>query len=301
MSSRLLFVVTGLLLAWSVNTKADPVGELASFSVFSGVDLAQLKGDAKPVRGPAMSTARFQSVQTCWVSPGSPAQVGAAIRNFNPARHSELRVLFHSNGSNFAQLNNLPNDSSVQWLKDATEKKSPELQISREEAAKSGPFAQFWSGILSSRAGAGVYGQPSYDHSGKNVRAGDDLNAMLAQQGKIKQKFSGLIGSKGEQYWEVLDVDRKGVLTLGASFNRGMQSADVLYYASGGFYVALTLYQLWPVEVDGKASTLVWRGDLISSAELADLRGVERLGSESALLRDVSKSVRALRSDSGGR
>ena len=77
-----------------------------------------------------------------------------------------------------------------------------------------------------------------------------------------------------------------------------MQSADVLYYASGGYYAAVTLYQFWPVEVDGKSSTLVWRGDLISSAELADLRGVERLGSESALLRDVAKSVRALRSDS---
>ena len=300
MFSRLSFVVA-IILAFSVVANADPVSELASFSAFGGVDLAQLKGEAKPVRGPSMGNSRFQSVQTCWVAPGSPAQVGAAIRSFNPMRHSELRVLLHSNGSNFSQLSNLPNDSSVQWLKDATEKKSTELQISREEAAKSGPFPQFWSAILSSRSSAGVFGGASYDHTGKNIRPGEEINSMLAQQGKIRARFSGVIGSGGEKYWELLDVDRKGVLTLGASFSRGMQSADVLYYASGGFYAAVTLYQLWPVEVEGKPSTLVWRGDLISSAELGDLRGVERLGSESALIRDVAKSVRALRSDSGGR
>jgi hypothetical protein len=98
----------------------------------------------------------------------------------------------------------------------------------------------------------------------------------------------------------LLDVDGKGVLTLGSSFNRGAQNADVLYYASGGYYVALTLIQTWPVDVGGKASTLVWRGDMISSAELGDLRGVERLGSESALIRNISKVVRAFRRDTGG-
>jgi hypothetical protein len=301
MLARLFSLALFLLVFACSSARADAVGELASFSVFSGVNLTELRGDAKPMRGPAMNNSRFQSVQTCWVAPGSPAQVGAAIRNFNPARHSDLRVLLHSNGSNFSQLNNAPNDGAVQWLKDATEKKSSELQISREEAAKAGSFPQFWTSVLSARAAAGVFGQPPYDHTGKNVRAGEDLNAMLSQQGKIRSKFSGVIGSKGEQYWELLDVDKKGVLTLGSSFTRGLQSADVLYYASGGYYVAATLYQLWPVEVDGKASTLVWRGDLISSAELGDLRGVERLGSESALLRDVAKSVRALRSDSGAR
>ncbi len=292
------FLALLFFLASIVGLRADAVSELASFSVFSGVNLSELKSDAKSLRGPAMGNSRFQSVQTVWVAPGSPAQVGAAIRNFNPSGHSDLHVLLHSNGSNFSQLNNLPNGGAVQWLEDATEKKSNELQISREEAAKSGPFAQFWSGILSSRSSAGVFGQPSYDHTGKNIRPGEEVNSMLGQQGKIRQRFSGVIGSGGEKYWELLDVDKKGVLTLGASFTKGMQSADVLYYASGGYYAAITLYQFWPVDMDGKSSTLVWRGDLVSSAELADLRGVERLGSESALIRDVARSVRALRSDS---
>ena len=107
-----------------------------------------------------------------------------------------------------------------------------------------------------------------------------------------------------ELYWELIDVDDRGVLTLGASYNRGnggpYQAAEVLYYASGGYYVALTLYQMWPVTVEGKPSTLVWRGDMISSAALASLHGVERLGSESAMMKDISRAITFFRRDTGG-
>ena len=72
------------------------------------------------------------------------------------------------------------------------------------------------------------------------------------------------------------------------------------YYASGGYYVALTLYQMWPVEVGGQPATLVWRGDLISSASLASLHGMEKLASESAMMKDVSKAVNLLRRDTAG-
>jgi hypothetical protein len=47
-------------------------------------------------------------------------------------------------------------------------------------------------------------------------------------------------------------------------------------------------------------STLVWRGDMISAAAIGDLRGVERLGAESSMMRDVSRAVRLFRRDSGG-
>src|SRR4026207_282979 len=81
----------------------------------------------------------------------------------------------------------------------------------------------------------------------------------------------------------------RGVVPRGASSSRSgaggtYQAADVLYYASGGYYVALTLHQLWPVTVEGKPSTLVWRGDMISSAELGSVRGVGRLGAGSVMM-----------------
>ena len=220
----------------------------------------------------------------------------------------------------------------MRGLVEATQKMSSDLQISKEEAKKfsagapagggamPGSVATFWGEILSGRASnfvrGGTAAQPPYDHTGEAIKPNEELNSLLKQQGKIRRQFSGFLGETGigrgagsltpELYWELLDVDDHGVLTLGASYSRAgaggtYQAADVLYYASGGYYVALTLYQMWPVTVDGKASTLVWRGDMISSASLASLHGVERLGSESAMMKDISKAVTLFRRDTGGR
>ncbi len=328
-----------MLLAGSTIARADAVSELAAFSIFDKVDLAQLaKSDVKTAHGPPMGNPRFLSVQSCYVSPGSPAQQIEALRRWDPTKHRELKVFLHSDlpgsptGANFSKLQNAPDNSSVRSLVSATQKLSPELQISKDEAKKFSPagggggampaaVAKFWSDILAARAhsfsSGGTSAEPPYDHGSQTIRAGDELNGLLKQQEKIRHQFSSLLGATGigrgagslnpELYWELLDVDDQGVVTLGASYNRAgaggtYQAADVLYYASGGYYVALTLYQLWSVNVEGRASTLVWRGDIISAASLASLHGVERLASESAMMKDILKAVTLFRRDtSGGR
>jgi hypothetical protein len=257
--------------------------------------------------------------------------VADALRQWNPARHSELKVLLHSDlpssagPANFSRLSSAPGNAAVQALVSATLKASTDLQISNEEAKKlptgpgggamSAPVANFWAGVLSGRARAfssgGTREQPPYDHTGKAVRPSEEFSGLMQQQDKIRKQFSGLIDGSGngrgggEPFWELLTADEQGVLTLGASYRRpgpngGSQAADVLYYASGGYYVGLTLYQMWPVNIGGKPSTLVWRGDFISSATIAGLHGIERVASESAMMRDISKAVTAFKRDSGG-
>ncbi len=328
--------VSLFLLAVTIS-RGDPVSELASFSIFDKVDLAQLaKSDVKTAHGPPMRTARFLAVQSCYVAPGSPAQQMEALKRWDPTRHRELKVFLHTDltsnatPANFERLKNAPNNSSVRSLVAATQKMSPDLQISKDEAKKfsagaagggggamPAPVAAFWADVLSARtkafASGGMAAQPPYDHAGPSIRASEEANGLLREQDKIRQQFSGLIGATGigrgsgslrpELYWELLDADDQGVATLGASYNRGgdggsYQAADVLYYASGGYYVALTLYQLWPVTVEGKPSTLVWRGDMISAASLGTLRGVERLGSESVMMKNITKAVSLFRRDS---
>jgi hypothetical protein len=319
---------------------ADPVSELASFSIFDKVDLAQLaKSDVKTAHGPPMRNPRFLAVQSCYVAPGSPAQQMEALRRWNPAKYRELKVFLHSDlpsnpgPANFERLKDAPDNASVRSFVTATQKLSPDLQVSRDEAkkfsAESGgggggaipaPVAAFWTDALTARTksfvSGGMAAEPPYDHAGPSVRASDEVNGLLREQEKIRRQFSGFLGSTGigrgagslpaELYWELLDVDDQGVVTLGASYSRGgaggtYQTADVLYYASGGYYVALTLHQLWPVTVDGKPSTLVWRGDMISSATLGSLHGVERLGSESVMMKNITKAVTLFRRETGGR
>ena len=320
--------------------RADAVSDLASFSIFGKVDLAQLaKSDVKTAHGPPMSNPRFLAAQSCYVAPGSASQQIEALRRWDPTRHRELKVFLHSDlplsptAANFEQLKNAPGNSSVRSFVTATQKLGPELQVSREEAKKfsagagggggtmPASVAAFWADVLTARAksfvSGGMSAQPPYDHAGPSVRASDEVNGLLREQGKIRTQFSGFLGATGigrgagslkpELYWELLDVDDQGVVTLGASYNRGgaggtYQAADVLYYASGGYYVALTLYQMWPVTIEGKSSTLVWRGDMISAASLGSLHGVERLASESVMMKNITKAVAFFRRDtSGGR
>ncbi len=312
---------------------ADPVAQMASFSLFNQINLSELaKTDVKTAHGEPMSEARFLSVQSCWVTPGSPEQMITALRQWDPLKHKDLKVTLHfdvrpgAGVAEFSKLKSAPDSSDTRSLVEATTKMGSDLQISRDEAkrfqqgAGSGTVppnvVDFWANILSNRFRAFVSGgadaQPSYDHTGNNISPGREFAGLLGSQAKIRQQFSGFLGRIGlghsgasspDLFWELVDVDGKGVLTLGASFSHSgsggpYQAADVLYYASGGYYVGLTLYQMWPVTVDGKASTLVWRGDLISSAEIASLHGVERLASESAMMKDVAKGVALFRHDS---
>lgn len=326
----------GLFFAIAGSVLADGVTEMKAFSVFDQVDLAQLASSPKTVRGAPMSNPRYLSVQSCYVSNGAPAQQIAAMRKWNPTQHSELKVVLHSdlppspNAANFSRLRNAPNNSAVQTLAAATEKMGPDLQISTDEAKKFSPpagggsgamspaMATFWSDLLSARARAfasgGSSAQPPYSHTGQSVRPSQELSGMLGQQEKIRRQFSGLIDAAGigraagalkpDLYWELLEAEDQGVLTLGASYSRPAaggtyQAADLFYYASGGYYASLTLYQMWPVDVGGKPATLVWRGDMISSASLESLHGVERLASESLMMKDISKAVTLFRRDTG--
>lgn len=342
-SQRASLVTTGTLLAIFAmpflrvpNVRAEAAAELASFSVFDKIDLAQLsKSEVKTVRGAPMNNARFLSVQTAYVAPRPPARQLAAMRQWSPARHPELKVFLHAEiagvpgAASFSRLQNAPDNAAVGYLANATAQRSSDLQMSAAEAkqlpaaatgsgAMPATVASFWSKLLAARAQAFVSGgasaQPPYDHTSPAVRPGEELNALLRQQEKMRRQFSGFLEDTGigrgagtikpELYWELLSADEKGVLTLGASYNRAgnggtYQTANTLYYASGGYYAGLTLHQMWPVDVGGRASTLVWRGDMVSSGSVASLRGIERLAAESSMIKDISKAVSFFRRDTG--
>src|SRR5258708_16387560 len=102
---------------------ADPVSELASFSIFDKVDLAQLaKSEVKTAHGPPMKNSRFLAVQSCYVAPGSPAQQMEALRRWNPTKYHDLKVFLHSDISsntcpaNFVKFKNTPAIASARSI-----------------------------------------------------------------------------------------------------------------------------------------------------------------------------------------
>src|SRR5213083_3709888 len=149
-------VLVSLLFVGLTIARADAVSELASFSIFDKVDLAQLaKSDVKTAHGPPMRTSRFLAVQSCYVAPGAPAQQMEALRRWNPAKYRELKVFLHADlpsnpgPASFEGLKNAPGNASARSFVTATQKLSPDLQISKDEAKRfSAPTGAGGGGVV---------------------------------------------------------------------------------------------------------------------------------------------------------
>ena len=177
----------------------------------------------------------------------------------------------------------------------------------------------FWSKVLADRVqsfnSGGLGAQAPYETSGATVRVAEEVSRLIRENGNVRSYFGSLIsstpigGGRGSspssQSWQMFDADGIAAVSLAASYGKpagdGWQAVDLQYYSSGAVYTVLTFYQMWPVKVDNQDATLVWRIDMISAAQLGELRGVERMGSGAALMREIQKSVKAfLREGSRG-
>ncbi len=314
---------------------ADAASEFAAFSSFKDLKLDALAGGAvKATRGPAMAFPRGIAIETCYFVKKPLARTAELHQKWSPSRHSDLKVFLHSDVSahpsagDFGKLASAPGNGAVKAFAAVTRKlpgTRADLQMSNAEAkafpgdAASGGMspavATYWGNVLHQRAQAflaGGFGRlPAYEMGGESIRPADEVARLLKESGKMRGQFAGLIeatplgGGKGsispQPYWEMIDVEGLGALTLGALYAKPgantWQSVDVQYYASGGFYVLVTLQQLWPATIGGQEGTLVWRGDLLSAASLGTLRGVERMGSGTAMMRETQKSIAAFLAD----
>ena len=305
----------------SVGAWADPVAEMAAFSSLKNVDLAKLSaGEVQTGRGPTMSFPRGLAIESAFVVKAPIARTLELQRQWSPARHPELKVWLHGElpakptADDFRRLASAPTNGPVKALIAATEKfdaAKPGLNVSAEEAKTLGKGGSAWSGawasVLLGRAQAfnagGVARQPAYVWKGETISAADELGRLLKEVPKVRAQFSGITsaltggGGKTAHYWELFDVQGEAALSLGATFEKttpgGAQTADVQYFASGGYFVLLTLYQMWPVE----GGTLVWRGDYIASPELGELHGMERMGSGAAMMKQIRQFVTAFVKD----
>ena len=336
LSARLTVIVVSLFFSAILARPvlADAAGDLAKYSVFSQVDPASLSGGKiLTLRGPALGFPRDLSVQALYLIHSPVARTLEMHKQWDAAKHSELKVYVHHDFSGHPALADftlpVPGNSAVRKLADATEKLPAvgDLQLSKGEAATfkntggGGAFPpavrDFWSQVLLHRAtaflGHGLSGLPPYDSGEGSARVADDVGRLLQEQPKVRAAFSPIIGKSPlgggagslplGSYCELFDVEGQAAFSLGASCSvqtgDAAQLLDLQYYASGGYYAYVTLYQMWPVTADGKPATLVWRVDTISSLALSDLRPFERMGSGSAMMADVRRIITYFEKDMG--
>jgi hypothetical protein len=329
------------VLGSAAQVNADPIGDLRSLSVFKDADLNKLaNGDVLANRGPAMNFARGLSVESAYVVHAPVKTTVSLQQHWSPIRHPELKIYaegdYSGRGSpsDFQGLAQAREGSAVKAFVDATlglPQSASKFQLSNAEARSfsgggSGggtvppAVVAFWSKVLAQRAqsfaSGGLSGLAPYETTGSPIRSGQEVAQLIAESGNVKSFFRPLISSTpvgggggsspSSQTWQLFDAEGMGVVSLTASYGRpagdGWQSVDLQYYASGAVYAVVTFTQLWPVKVGNQDATLVWRVDMTSASELGELRGVERLGSGAAMMREIQKTVKAfLRDSPGGR
>jgi hypothetical protein len=313
---------------------ADPVAEIVSFSNFKEVDLKKLaKGDVISASGSTMRFSRGLEVESLFVLPMPVAKANELQQKWDGMRHSELKVYQHVDlprhptAQDFQRIASAPHNSSVTKFITATEKlnpERPELQMSAAEAKGIGKMeggakgamppgvSAFWINLMHGRASAfaqgGLAGQPAYAGRSGTARPADEASELLRERPAIRKQFSALTatmtgggGGGPALYYELFDVEGRAALSLGATYTRtageAIQSGTVQFYSSDGFFVLLSITQMWPVQIDGKLATLAWRGDLLSSSQLGELRGIERSGASVAMRKEIQKNISAMVKD----
>jgi len=314
--------------------RADLNSDLA-FTAFSNVDVNAMAGDKiLQVRGPLLGFQRGIVAQSLYILPATPTEVQHKLVSWNPASHPKLEVWIHHElplkptPADFSSLASLPDNSSVNYQIDATAKldsNNPSLQLDKKEAAsilplqtqkmdKKALFVSFWSQILANRANLFLSGNLAaqvYSVSGGEIRSLDEIKSLIRSDPKVYADFHSLFSqtpiygsaqaTPAAVYYDCFDVQGYAALGTGAVYQMtngtAIQSCDIEYFTNSSVYATIELEKLWPITVNGKSSTLVWRQDLVSTPNVAYLHGVERMASSMIMLQEVQTAVDAFRSE----
>jgi hypothetical protein len=314
--------------------QADLNSDLA-FSNFSNVDLNTLAGGTiLQARGGLVYFQRGIITQSLYVVDASPTEVQAKLVHWNPADHSELKVWFHKSvpanpkPADFSGLASMPENSSTQFLIDSTAKfdtSNPSLQVSKQEAQMiaSTPagdpksrFATIWSQILTDRFSSFLSGRlasDTYTSPSGDLQPMEDLRKLIHSDPNVYIEFQRLFNQTpikaggatknlpANLYYQSFDIQGSAALVDGAMYQAAngpsIQSCDIDFYVNYGVYVTVELEQMWPVTINGKTETLVWRDDLVSAPSVAYLHGTERLASGMIMLQDVKQNIEAFKSE----
>jgi hypothetical protein len=97
------------------------------------------------------------------------------------------------------------------------------------------------------------------------------------------------------------DVSHRGSISLGVTWSDApdgkIQIFDGEFFVTSEYAASLNVNTLWPVTVNGKPATLVWRIDSALSNQFTSLSGAERIASASLILSSAKKAIEALRQE----
>ena len=155
----------------------------------------------------------------------------------------------------------------------------------------------------------------SYEMDSTPVSPTSEMKSLLSEHPNIVKEFEPLLNETGlnspragsmaiapQHYAEMINWDVQATIDLGVILTKALEDGryqilDVQYFSSGMYYVSLSLQELWPVTVDGKDATLIWRIDLLSAPTLEAFRGIERIAYGKIMMIEIKKSIQDFQKD----
>ena len=270
------------------------------FSVFGKIDLAALaRGEIKTAAGPPMSTARYLSVAELFRC-SKPARQGdrsdETIRSDGASRPEGLSP--HRPAGDAVRREFFETQQSARQLR-GEGAGSPRPRRCRPSCKSAAPkrknippasrFSRFWIDLLTKRAqdfvAGGAAREAPYDHTSDPVQPGQELAELVTATRQGQPAVRRFPRPDGFDRRQGLAQTRSLLGTARGRGRRRAHSRCVLSSADGRRRRPdrrrpllrewrlqcrrSRLYQLWPVDVDGRPSTLVWRGNFISAKSLA--------------------------------
>lgn len=307
--------------------QAAPLDELRARAQLPPVDLAKLQsGEIVSQRGPLGDFSRGIFLESCYFIHAPMEAVGNGLLHWDPLQHQDLEVRlfgeypFHAAAEVFKKLQLSPGIPEDKWLLAQTDHvartaEAGDLHLTNEEAVllrqKSMPPSEAWQEILRRRSEAvargGLAAVPPYG-SDKSISPSSEFRGLLSLAPKAARHFqpiteaqplvaTGKPVSEAVGYWEATKVRDHTTLQLGLFAARkapdSWQLVDCVYYPSDTYFMALDLFQLWPVG----GGTLVWQVGFVSAPFRSYLGGVDRFIAGKQMSQETLETIKTFRAD----
>ncbi|HYR57847.1 MAG TPA: hypothetical protein VEO95_04430 [Chthoniobacteraceae bacterium] len=278
-------------------------------------------GDVSITANTSMNFSRGISSHACFFVAAPPDRVAELLASWNPQAHPELDVYEHRffRGAADAAFESLRLPDKLPPVRQLLKamKSRDDLQLSRAELTQipqnptSETAQQFWVATLRNR-------WTGFTKSGLKAAAlqepfdaESEFKSLVAEEPKVAKHFAKLLaetpltlsaaGQPVAHYWDVSNVSNVATLSLGAIYRQELQLADFEYFVGGNYVIALTLSEVVPAEIGGKAGALVWQGNYVSSNQLTGGFGWKRKLAAHAIESDTVKTIRFFQRDAAAR
>lgn len=179
-------------------------------------------------------------------------------------------------------------------------------------------FAQeFWSALIKRKFNAyrekGLSALPGYQLGNVELTVSNELRGLLSESPAVYTRFKNILDNSiilpagrkpspaTSYYWQIIKADKTATCVIGVVSTRKtgdkMQVVDSQIYVSNSYFATLTLYELFPVKINGKDVTLVWRSDYVSAPLFQYLKGVQQFAAGALMIKSISRSIEEFKKD----